>query len=56
MTNGTARWNGAFSRQSVWIARFCPQRRKLRFPRLSIIADGFERHGTAIKRGLNPLH
>src|SRR5467141_3108610 len=30
--------------------------RKLRFPRLSIIADGFERHRTAIKRGLNPPH
>jgi hypothetical protein len=32
------------------------RRRKLRFTRLSIIADGFERHRIAIKRALNPPH
>jgi 3-hydroxyacyl-CoA dehydrogenase len=31
-------------------------RRKLRFPRLSIIADGFQRYRTALKRALNPPH
>jgi hypothetical protein len=32
------------------------RRRKLRFTRLSIIADSFERHRIAIKRALNPPH